>query len=37
MLEDLKLKLVIDGNLMNINTHDMQILLKVLQKCSNKK
>lgn len=37
MLENLKLKLVINGNLLDINSHDMQILLKVLKDCSNKK
>ena len=37
MLENLKLKLIIDGNLLDINTHNIQILLKILKECSNEK
>lgn len=36
MLEKLKLKLIIDGNLLDLNTRNLQILLKVLRECSNK-
>jgi len=36
-LEKPKLKICLDGNLLNINVQDMETLLKVLQECAKKK
>ena len=35
--KNLKLKLIIDGNLLNINIHDLEILLQIQKECSQKK
>ncbi|MEJ2272929.1 MAG: hypothetical protein P8X91_10790 [Candidatus Bathyarchaeota archaeon] len=35
--KNLKLNLIIDGNLLNINVHDVKILLKILNECSEQK
>jgi len=32
-----KLKLIIDGNLLNINIHDLKILLQIQKECSQQK
>ncbi|PVX23721.1 MAG: hypothetical protein CW691_09880 [Candidatus Bathyarchaeum sp.] len=36
-MEKPKLKICINGNILNINVQDMEILLNVLQKCTKKK
>ena len=36
-LNNLKLKFVLDGNLLNVTLHDMEILLQVLAECSKQK
>ena len=36
-MDNPKLKLCIDGNLIDLTIHDMQILLDIMKKCSNTK
>ena len=36
-LKNPKLKLIIDGNLLNLNIHDLEILLQIQKECSQQK